>query len=367
MTDKAMNGERPLTGKDNPFQAGYGLTPPYMAGREEQQALFAEKVAAMTRGRSVNGVVMYGPRGTGKTTLLRWLERHCEEKRIVPLTTTPARGLKSVDDLARLLLPPKWLPDEVSLSAGSGMRVEAKWINPQTKQEGMLEDHLTSLCQQRPRALLVDEAHDLVNPAFYKELLHISQTVADKAPFLLALAGTPGLNAHLRQIQATFIERAKKIGIGCLAEGPATDAVCVPLQAYNISLQDEALDSVVQDAQGYPFFLQQWGEALWRRAAAKSGKLPRQSRLARFWFGGLRQEATELTQEDVNIIEEGVQRERTAFYKSRYDEMMSHNGLLDAANAVAAAFKQQVSLEDYDVLAAIEKTLAADAPDEGDS
>ncbi|MGI9250319.1 MAG: AAA family ATPase [Pseudohongiellaceae bacterium] len=351
---------------NNPFQPGYGLTPPYLAGREEQQSLFSEKVQAMAGGKSVNGVVMYGPRGVGKTTLLRWLENHCEANRVVPLTTTPAKGLKSVESLARVLLPSNWLPDEFSLSAGGRLKMEMKWLSPKTKQEGALEDHLITLCQKRPRVLLVDEAHDPVNPALYKELLQMSQAVADKAPFLLVLAGTPGLNNFLRTLGATFIERADKLGVSRLDKAAAADAIQLPLQTSNISLGDHALSNVIQDAQGYPFFLQQWGGALWRHAATKNGGIaPSQTGgLTRLWRGATKKDATELTQEDIDTVKTSVQTERVEFYESRYEELMANKELLGAANAVADAFEDRESFDGSDMLNIIKGGLQTASPDE---
>ena len=53
---------------------------------------------------------------------------------------------------------------------------------------------LTARCRRRPLATLADEAHTL-DLEVGRTLLNASQRVRDKAPFLLVLAGTPGMAA----------------------------------------------------------------------------------------------------------------------------------------------------------------------------
>ena len=63
------------------------------------------------------------------------------------------------------------------------------------------EAELTARCRKRPLAVLLDEAHTL-DLEVGRTLLNTSQQVRDEAPFLLVLAGTPGLPAHLGSMNA---------------------------------------------------------------------------------------------------------------------------------------------------------------------
>lgn len=59
-----------------PFRPGLGGRPPYFAGREEEQALFREFFPILAEGEPPATILaVCGPRGNGKTTLLRWAER----------------------------------------------------------------------------------------------------------------------------------------------------------------------------------------------------------------------------------------------------------------------------------------------------
>ena len=101
---------------------------------------------------------------------------------------------------------------------------------------------LVERCRQRPLVLLLDEAHTL-NRDIGQALLNASQTVSAEAPFMLVIAGTPGLQAHPNAMSATFWSRGKQIGVGLLDEASATEALTQPLaeQEPPIVIDDAAL------------------------------------------------------------------------------------------------------------------------------
>ena len=75
-TRQTYTGSVGSMGASGPFRPGAGGLPPYLAGREGEQRLFRELLQDLQRGvPSSSEVVLYGPRGNGKTALLFWLER----------------------------------------------------------------------------------------------------------------------------------------------------------------------------------------------------------------------------------------------------------------------------------------------------
>ena len=58
------------------------------------------------------------------------------------------------------------------------------------------------------------------------------------------------------------------MGIGRLSEAAAKEALVVPLGTRKVSIEADALDSVVERTQRYAYFVQLWGEALWDRHLA---------------------------------------------------------------------------------------------------
>ena len=99
----------------------------------------------------------------------------------------------------------------------------------------------------RRLAVLVDEAHTL-DLEVGQLLLNASQQVRAQAPFLLVLAGTPGLLAHLSKMNASFWDRLGSglLGIGRLSDAAAREALKKPLAGQDVSIDADALDLVVE-------------------------------------------------------------------------------------------------------------------------
>jgi len=246
-------------------------TPPYLAGREAEQSVFGNVLNKVLAGRSPDAdIVMYGPRGVGKTVLLNWVRHEIPEtagrdgaahaSRVVPddLSSSPSAVWEWLlpGDIRRRLLP-----DRIQAGVGG---TSATWE---------LTEALSSECKKTPRMLLVDEAHTL-DSALCRHLLNLSQKVRNEgAPFLLVLAGTPSLPSFLDDVNATFCERSVIIGISRLDAESTAQAIRQPLLNDDVEIDAEALEDAAKDSQHYPYFIQLWGKALWD--AAKDAELTR--------------------------------------------------------------------------------------------
>ena len=247
--------------------------PPLLAGRDAAQNDIKKLLVKLRLPSGMpSDVFLYGPRGTGKTVLLQWLEEYCMKEykcRVLPIEPSDTMALKDqlMDALGN--------PQAQVTTEGSGsvdakiVKVGGKHSVVKSSQAGPLVSFLIELANKKPLVLLVDEAHTM--PAKWgRELLSVSQSVRKKAPFLLVLAGTPGLRDCLRHMKATFWIRSKKIPMGRLAASAATDAISTPLHDAGISLDPDVLSRVVTASQCYPYFIQLWGSILWD--AAKEAK-----------------------------------------------------------------------------------------------
>ena len=326
----------------NPFVPGQGAAPPYLAGREAEQREMRKLCRYVEARRGApRSIVLSGPRGNGKTVLLRWFQREIEalDEPIDVLWRTPS-DFPNVDSLATTLVPPgrfkSLLPDTLSMSIGVGRLGWDLSGNP-----GTLAELLALRCSHRPLVLLVDEAHTLDRDVG-RALLNASQSAAAEAPFLLALAGTPGLEPHLHTMSASFWDRAGQLGIDRLDEAAAAAALTYPLSRLEpaVAFTDAALRQVVDESQCYPYFLQVWGAALWEETAETGETVIDTSVAAR--------------------ARPAFERERSTYHQHRRNEL-ERRDLLPVAARVADAFEGQVSLAQRAVNAAIADALGIDS------
>ena len=205
------------------FTPGDGATPPALTGREREEAVLSRCLADLLGGRSPpHNVALTGPRGTGKTVLLNWFKRACREREpeVDVVNLTPA-DIPTRDALIEVLSPPpgitKLLPRKLGVAAVGSV----EWAPPSGGVRN-LRAELIARCRKRPLAVLLDEAHTL-DREVGRMLLNASQQVRDEAPFLLVLAGTPGLPAHLGTMNASFWSRLDegRLGIGLLSAAAA--------------------------------------------------------------------------------------------------------------------------------------------------
>ena len=318
----------------NPFVPGRGALPPYLAGREAEQREMRKLFRYVEARRGApRDLVLSGPRGNGKTVLLRWFQREINalDEKIDVLWRTPS-DFPDIDSLATTLVPPgrfkSLLPDTLSVSIGVGRLGWDLGGNP-----GTLAELLALRCNHRPLVLLLDEAHTLDRDVG-RALLNASQSVAAGAPFLLALAGTPGLEPHLHSMSATFWDRARQLGVGRLDKTAAAEALAYPLarQEPAVAFTDSTLQRVIDESQGYPWFLQVWGAALWEAASETSETVIDAS------VAGKARPVFEL--------------ERSTYYQHRRNEL-ERRELLPVAARVADAFAGQDSLPQDTLNAAI--------------
>ena len=300
------------------FAPGAGAAPPALTGREREQEVLTRCLADLAGGNGPpHDVALMGPRGNGKTVLLNWFMRACHDAGRIDVVRLSPSLTRSREAVADALLPVsairKVLPRKLGV-AGVG---QAEWAAPDASAQELVE-RLIARCRKKPVVVLVDEAHTLTRDVG-QLLLNLSQDVRANAPFLLVLAGTPGLPAHLATMNASFWSRLGngRLGIGLLSDAAARAALVEPLATHDVSIDADALDAVVEHSQRYPYFIQLWGEALWRRRLADG--------------------VTRLTAPHARAARRAVIAQVTDYYQDRYRELEAR-GLLHAAVAAAALF-----------------------------
>ena len=335
---RAYNGRvmPPARNELDLFKPGPGGLPPYLAGREREQQIFRAFLDCLRQAAAPpRDLILYGPRGNGKTTLLSWLHEGARERDAVDVIHLTPAAIPTEERLVRRLLSPTWwrrlLPGEVSISG-------VRWRAGQSPDAPSLDEVLAARTGRKPLLLLLDEAHTLDAGVGYA-LLNAGQIVGRKQPFLLALAGTPHLESRLSEMDVSFWSRSELLPIGRLDAAATADALRLPLAGENVAVDDDALAELVASSQGYPYFVQLLGEALWRRVVAGGASAGRR-----------------ITRTDVEAVRADFEQKKGRYYLQRYNELQEQ-GLLPAARAVAEAFEERERLDGAQLQAAVRRGL----------
>lgn len=328
-----------------PFHPGTGKLPPHLAGREEEKGLFRGLVAGLSKRTAPDSdVVLYGPRGNGKTALLKWVATEAEPfRRIDVVWLNPSEIPDSRVLIARLAPRPFWrrlTPTEASVR---GFIWRSRPERPMA-----LTEVLARRLRRRALVVLLDEAHTL-DAEVGHNLLNASQQVrvGDSLPFLLVMAGTPDIEDRLASMNASFWNRGEIRPIGRLDAEASADAIRRPLRDDGISITDDALEQVVAESHGYPYFLQLWGRSVWMTAdsARESGE-----------------RSPVIDSGTVRKASPRFERYKRRYYFRRYREMKERS-LLRVALSVAQAFDGAASLSE----SALDKAIAAGLGDDYDA
>ncbi len=310
----------------NPFRPGNGVRPPYLAGRDR---LLAEFDGFLADAHPVHANwALTGIRGTGKTVLLGefatrgeragWLclerelgERHRDEESLVDAVRADCESLvRRCDALAgvgqavergiRFLRPRRLTVGEVGVEPA----YEADAEEPAEALAHALGELDRALADAgRPGALLLyDEAHLLVDDRRRGQfplsslLAALGQAQRDAPRVRVVLCGLPTLTLNLKRAR-TYAERMfRHLVVANLGRGDAWDALGIPLASSGRSFGLDLVGDIVEQSDGYPYFLQFFGGFLCSRVAS-----------------------AEVGREDLRLLEPALLHELDlAFFEDRY-------------------------------------------------
>ncbi len=280
----------------NPFSPGAGSPPPELAGRGpllEQARVTLGRVKA---GRPERSVLLVGLRGVGKTVLLNkvrelasgfdyhavLIEAH-ERKPLAALLLPPLRQvLISLDRMA-----------QISQKAKRGLRVLKSFfdglklkyhdieigidVDPETgtADSGSLEADLAEVFvavgeaaadRHTAVALIIDEMQYLNEEELSALIMAMHQISQRQLPVVLVGAGLPQLVA-LAGRSKSYAERLFQFPeVGALEPIDAAEAVQEPVQEQGVRFTEAALQEIILQTRGYPYFLQEWSYQSWNLA-----------------------------------------------------------------------------------------------------
>ena len=265
------------------FQDGSSAPPPLLAGREphigQLKELGREILKANPDGvpPSRIGVVIHGPRGTGKTALLTLFKKELARMKARVVSLSGDR-LKSPHAAATILSGAG--AASASHPRASGHRVSVS-VSPvqasySRKQEHDAQESVSLLVaeavsalfnERKPAPVLIaaDEAHTADPATLGLVMSAVQESASEGSPVGFCFAGTPDLLDVIREAKATwFLDRGQRhrlCAVGNLTEDECFDAVAEPLRALGVDYAPLALRAAVRQCGGSPYFTQALGRA----------------------------------------------------------------------------------------------------------
>ena len=277
---------------NNPYSPGAGVPPPELAGRENILRDAENIIKRVQNGHSAQSLILLGLRGVGKTVLLNRIDQiaesaGCETSIFEADLGRPLPQLLT-QQLHRLLLKldrRKRMGDEVQ-KAFSLLRSFAGVFKVQVGEfevgvssrrvTGDLAIDLTDLllaigeaaqARNTVAVLLIDEVQYIEKEDLGALIMALHKISQRKLPLLFFGAGLPQL-AQLAGDAKSYSERLFVYPkVGPLASEGARKALVEPARREGVLFDAAALDLILEETEGYPFFLQVWGSHVWQAAA----------------------------------------------------------------------------------------------------
>lgn len=286
-----------MDARRNPFAPGAGTPPPELAGRS---ALLERNAVALDRirmARAARPSILYGLRGVGKTVLLSTMRDAAEregmavvaieapENRSLPGILVPAlrAALLRLDRLKQASAGVKR-----ALQALAGFaKLKVKYDDlevaldfepePGLADSGDLEADLSDLivavgeaARERKTAvvLVIDELQYVPEEQLAALISALHQASQRQLPVTMLAAGLPQLLGQMGRAKSYAERLFEFIAVGPLDDEAARDAIRLPIAREKESIENAALDAILAQTQGYPYFLQEWGKHGWDVADA---------------------------------------------------------------------------------------------------
>ncbi len=282
----------------NPFAPGAGTPPPELAGRDELRELVRIAIARTQRRYSAKGILMVGLRGVGKTVLLHRMREEAEELGVLTLSVEAPeeRSLPALlaPEIRQALLSVSRIEQARNLGQ-RGLRALAGFVSalkvkyddievgfdfdaePGLADSGDLEYDLRSLLEtvgvaagagRKALALFVDELQYVREPELAALIGALHRLAQRQLPVILVGAGLPQLRARVGKAKSYAEWMFEFPELGPLPPEAARTAISKPVAAEGLEIDSAALQRIVGESRGYPYFLQEWGKHVWDLATS---------------------------------------------------------------------------------------------------
>jgi hypothetical protein len=282
----------------NPYSPGAGTPPPELAGRDDLRETVRVALERLRLGNPSKSVLMVGLRGVGKTVLLDQMLADAEaagmhtvrveapEGRSLPALLAPRLRLALLR-LSRVEKAKDLAQRALRGLAGFAKALKVKFSDievgldfepePGLADNGDLEVDLTALFEAAGRAakaagtalvIFIDELQYVEEPELAALISALHRCSQQRLPLGVVGAGLPQLRGRAGNAKSYAERLFDYPDIGPLPQEAARQALVKPAEDLNVTYAPGAVERIIQQTRGYPYFLQEWGKRTWDVAQA---------------------------------------------------------------------------------------------------
>ena len=310
--------------KINPYRPGVGLMPVYIAGRDNDIETVEQMFKSLTLNIPTQSIIFSGLRGVGKTVLINKLQSIAEDEgifckhieieerndfisQIAECSQSFLRKVSNKEKFKHLVQKPldaikslviSFNPSENTFSLS--MQDRDLYLSNNLTQS--LTDVFTTIGEtalkaETPICFFIDEIQYMKQNQLGSLIAALHRTNQLGYPIMIVGAGLPKIYKMLSD-EKSYSERLFMYKqIGSLSYDQSRKAIEEPVKKFNVIYDDESIKKIVDITKGYPFFIQQLCQIVYKRTDSQI-----------------------ITENDVSIcLDEFFELLDDGFFKSRYE------------------------------------------------
>ena len=282
--------------KVNPYRPGAGLMPTYLAGRDEDINNIEQMFDALTMNIPTQSVIFSGLRGVGKTVLINKLQKIAEDKdifcrhieieerndfisQIATCSQAFLRKVSTKEKFKHLIQKPldaikalvvSFDPNDNTFS----LSLQERELYKSTNLTQSLTDVFTTIGEtaykaETPICFFIDEIQYMRPKELGSLIAALHRTNQLGYPVMIVGAGLPKIYKMLSE-EKSYSERLFLYKeIGSLTEEQSRKAIEEPAKKFKVSYTDEAVCEIINITKGYPFFIQQMCQVVFKNTDEK--------------------------------------------------------------------------------------------------
>ena len=278
--------------KINPYRPGAGLMPVYIAGRDEDIQNVDQMFEALTLNIPTQSIIFSGLRGVGKTVLINKLQSIAEDRgifckhieieerndfisQIAECSQSFLRKVSTKEKFRHLVQKPLEAIKSLVVSFNPGentfsLSMQDRDLYLSNNLTQSLTDVFTTIGEtaqktETPICFFIDEIQYMKQNQLGSLIAALHRTNQLGYPVMIVGAGLPKIYKMLSD-EKSYSERLFVYKqIDSLTYEQSKKAIEEPVRKFNVSYTENAIKKIVEITKGYPFFIQQLCQIVYKR------------------------------------------------------------------------------------------------------